>query len=333
MMIQSAYGVADTPRFYQDSSEKRSKNAETSPFAAQLLSSQSLFSSGLMNASGGASIFENRMLKVLNAIAQHIRSNAPNSGRFVSPAAASPIPSRLQIESVYQPLPTISAPVFDQLKNNPSENALGVLSARFESGNRDIEAIGYDRQGGTSYGKYQLSSRAGSMERFIRFLETKAPDWAARLQAAGPADTGSTEGVMPEAWKDIAAEDPVKFGNLQHAFIRRDYYNPARDMIQETTGLDFNEAPVALQEVLWSTAVQHGPTGATRIFTRAVDRFLTGNDFNQNSHDLIEDIFDLRSRQFGSSTTEVQNAVKNRFTQEKQLAFGLLDQPNPNRNS
>ena len=38
--------------------------------------------------------------------------------------------------------------------------AVGHLSARFESGKEGAAAIGYDGHGGTSYGKYQISSRA-----------------------------------------------------------------------------------------------------------------------------------------------------------------------------
>ena len=331
-MIQNTYGVANAPRFYQNSSGKNSSSSETSPFAAQLLSTQSMFSSGLNGSFGGASVFENRMFKVLTEIARHIHDNSADSGRLSGSASKSHIPSLIQIDLEYEPAAISSIPVSLELKDSARTSPLGALSARFESGNRNIEAVGYDRQGGTSYGKYQISSRAGSMERFIHFLEDKAPDWASRLQTAGPADTGSTEGRMPETWKAIAAEDPVSFGNLQHAFIRRDYYMPARDMILEQTGLNFDAAPVALQEVLWSTAVQHGSTGATRIFTQAIDKFLTQNDSTRNPQELIAEIFDIRSRQFGSSTAQIQDAVQNRFTQEKQLAFSMLDQANSNWN-
>lgn len=327
-MVQNAYGISNTPRFYQRTDEKSSQDGNTSAFATQLLSTQSLFSSGLTGSSGRASIFESRMLKLLNDIAQHIQHNSSNYKKISTSGVRSTLPSLTQIDLEYKSAAITPTPVLSELRESAPTNPLGTLSARFESGNRDIEAIGYDRRGGTSYGKYQISSRAGSMERFIHFLENKTPEWASKLQAAGPANTGSTAGKMPEAWKAIAAENPVQFGNLQHAFIRHDHYMPARDMILEQTGLNFDQAPVALQEVLWSTAVQHGPTGAARIFTQAADRFLTQSDSTQNPQDLIEEIFDIRSHQFESSTAKVQNAVKNRFTQEKQLAFAMLNQTN-----
>ncbi len=325
-MIQNAYGATKTPRFYENAGSNGSQAGESTSFAAHLLSSRSLFSPQLAGSSGSASIFENRMFKVLNEIARHIQSNSSPTLKLpisVSPTRTSSL-SRLGLDSqpVYSP-PTADSQV--EYVGTQPQQALGSLSARFESGNLGIEAIGFDHQGGTSYGKYQLSSRAGSMDRFIRFLEDKTPEWASRLEAAGPANTGSKEGAMPSVWKTIAAEDPVKFGNLQHAFIRRDYYMPARDMIHEETGFNFDEAPVALQEVLWSTAVQHGPNGAAHIFSQAADKFLAGNDLGGNPQELIEEIFSIRSSQFDSSTAQIQNAVKNRFTEEKQLAFNMLD--------
>ena len=59
-----------------------------------------------------------------------------------------------------------------------SSNTLGSLAARFESGSDGVAAIGYDRHGGTSYGKFQLSSRAGTMDSFISFLSKESPDLA-----------------------------------------------------------------------------------------------------------------------------------------------------------
>jgi hypothetical protein len=266
------------------------------------------------------------MFQVLHEIARHIRSQAPPNLNLSIPVSSRLNPSALR--SVPESRTIYSAPAAE----TPAESvepmtrqSLGSLSARFESGHLGIEAIGYDQQGGTSYGTYQLSSRAGSMDRFIRFLEDKAPEWASRLQGAGPANTGSREGAMPVVWKALATENPLKFGNLQHAFIRRDYYMPARDMIMEKTGYNFDAAPAALQEVLWSTAVQHGAGGAARIFSQAADRFLAGKDLDGNPHELIEEIFSIRSRQFDSSAAPVRNAVNNRFLEEKQLALNLLD--------
>jgi len=169
------------------------------------------------------------------------------------------------------------------------------------------------------------------MDRFLEFLDEKAPAWADRLRNAGPADTGSREGGMPEQWQAIAAENPERFGQLQHEFIAGETYEPARNMILQQTGLDFNNAPPALREVLWSTSVQHGPTGAAKIFNKVIDRFMDGAKEGNFNAKLIEGVYDTRVGQFGSSTQRVQQSVANRLNTEKQLALNMLGKSQINR--
>jgi hypothetical protein len=218
------------------------------------------------------------------------------------------------------------------------DGQVGALAARFESGKDGIAAIGYDRHGGTSYGKYQLSSRAGSIRRFLDFLKKEEPEWAGRLERAGAANTGSRSGRMPAVWKQLAAEAPERFEDLQERFIRQSHFLPAVEAVAEKTGLAFNGMPAALQEVLFSTAVQHGPAAAARIISRAVDSVgQTKLDPDRNTpealkkvgENLIRRIYALRSTQFGSSTPAVQNAVKGRLRQEMSMAITMLHTPAP----
>ena len=203
-------------------------------------------------------------------------------------------------------------------------DGLGQLSARFESGGDGVAAIGYDRNGGTSYGKYQIASRVGSMKNFLEFLDGEAPDISQRLRKAGPANTGSRRGGMPDAWRSIAKEQPERFEALQEGFIRESHYKPAVEAIAERTGLEADKLSPAMREVIWSTAVQHGPAGAARIFDRADD--LSGKPTDPAyERKLISNVYKLRAGQFGSSTDEVQAAVHNRFRQEKTLALNMLD--------
>ncbi len=204
------------------------------------------------------------------------------------------------------------------------ETGMGRLSARFESGGDGIAAIGYDRTGGTSYGKYQIASRVGSMKSFLSFLDGEAPDIAQRLRKAGPANTGSRRGGMPDAWRAIAAEQPERFEELQEAFIRESHYRPALEAIVQRTGLEENSLSPAMREVIWSTAVQHGPAGAARIFDRADD--LSGRPEDAAyERKLISNVYKIRAGQFGSSTSQVRAAVRNRFREEQQLALNMLD--------
>jgi len=215
-----------------------------------------------------------------------------------------------------------------------ANKGLGRLAAKFESGSEGIAAIGYDRKGGTSYGKYQIASRVGTMDAFISYLQDKAPDLAERLNAAGPANTGSKNGKMPAEWRAIAAAQPGRFEQLQGDFILTSHFEPAMRGIADSTGLAFEKMPAALQEVLFSTAVQHGPSGATRIISQAVQRVgaqkLQPSDGKKSAptkkaeEQLITQIYNLRAGQFVSSTDQVQAAVRNRLRQEMREALQML---------
>ena len=224
---------------------------------------------------------------------------------------------------------------------------IGGLSAQFESGEDGIAAVGYDRHGGTSYGKYQISSRAGTMDRFLDFARQAAPDIASRLEAAGPANTGGKTGEMPRVWREISEEQPDRFEALQERFIHESHYAPALQAVSRAAGLNKGALSPALREVLWSTAVQHGPAGATRIFARALDNMAehqsaaqeggqgdttvqagtakAGRNFEKQ---LIREVYAVRSGQFGSSSERVQAAVQNRLDREMKLALAMTDGKN-----
>jgi len=200
----------------------------------------------------------------------------------------------------------------------------GRLSAQYES-NNEIDCIGYDRRGGTSYGQYQIASKTGTMGYFIKFLEDKAPDLATRLKAAGSADTGGRTGRMPTVWKQIAASDPKRFEALQHEFIRSSSYAPAAKSIVLTTGVDVTKRSYALREVLWSTAVQHGPGGAERIFSQAIDKAEGTAGRQDFDKAVIEEVYRIRGQKFFRHNKRVREAVQSRFRDEKTTAIALLD--------
>lgn len=209
------------------------------------------------------------------------------------------------------------------IATNRPAHPFGDLSARFESGGSP-GAVGYDRVGGTSYGIYQISSKAGTFDRFLSFLDRQAPDMAQRLRAAGDADTGSKTGPMPSAWKTLAHEQGDKFARLQHDFIKESHFQPALKKISDLTGIDLTARHQAVAQVLWSTAVQHGATGSANIFARALQA--VGNlDSLDSDKSLIEAVYASRSRQFGSSSERVQGAVKSRFEGELKAALSMLD--------
>lgn len=227
------------------------------------------------------------------------------------------------------------------LTRNASTQGLGSIAALFESGEKGVAAIGFDRTGGTSYGKFQISSRAGTMNRFLGFLSEREPAWAERLRAAGPANTGSTQGKMPAEWARIAAESPERFEKLQTEFIKKDHYQPAREKILEQTGVDIESAKPALREALFSTAVQHGATGAARIFNQAIDKFLgkpgaqaaaaSASPAKGFEQALVSEVYNARQHQFGGSTEAVRASVRGRLRQEKDMVLAMLDKKGMSR--
>ena len=209
--------------------------------------------------------------------------------------------------------------------------AAGKLSGLFESGLDGSAAIGYDRTGGTSYGKYQIASKPGTLNEFLSFLDKKAPEWSRRLRNAGPSDTGGKQGRMPEEWKKMAAAEPERFEAMQQEFIQEKHFRPAMQYLGRLTGIEEQRLSQTMQEVVFSTAVQHGPGGACRIIARALER--VGLDKFASSvrevadkaeESMIRQVYDIRSEQFGSSTRQVQAAVKSRLQNELEAALNML---------
>jgi len=202
---------------------------------------------------------------------------------------------------------------------------MGVLSAAYESRGA-IDAIGYDGRGGTSYGLYQIASGVGTMRRFLDYLKDKAPDIASQLASAGPANTGGRHGAMASEWKSIAAANPNRFEALQQDFIRETHYQPALRSITLSTGEDLSKRSQAVREVLWSTAVQHGPNGAADIFTQSLDKLQAKGQANSDKA-LIEEVYAQRMAQFAGHG-RLRVAVSTRLADEKDSALSMLGDRN-----
>ena len=87
-------------------------------------------------------------------------------------------------------------------------------------------------------------------------------------------------------------------------------------------GYNTSDFSPAMQEVLWSTAVQHGPAGAARIFRQASANL--GQNSAHEQH-LIREVYDLRAQRFGSSSAQIQAAARKRMESEKLLALAMTE--------
>ena len=85
--------------------------------------------------------------------------------------------------------------------------------------------------------------------------------------------------------------------------------------------------------MVFSTAVQHGPGGAFRIVSRALDRVGEGrfssaldspDTFRQVGEELIKHVYAIRAGQFTSSSRQIQAAARERLRLEMREALSLL---------
>lgn len=125
------------------------------------------------------------------------------------------------------------------------------------------------------------------------------------------------------AWKAIAGTNPAKFQQLQHGFIKQSHYDPAANRIKSSLGFDVSKYSPAVQNVLWSTAVQHGSAGAVNVFRGA------GIRQGMSDAEIIRRVYNERAanngmKYFSRSSSGIRQSVVNRFRNEMQDALKML---------
>ena len=201
---------------------------------------------------------------------------------------------------------------------------LGILSAKYETGGRGpgVVSSGAGDYGGVSYGSYQMATNTGTVKSFV--TQSSFP-WRQDFQ-------GLTPGSPPfsACWKRIAANETDAFQKCQHEYIKQTHYDRLAAKILSEDFLDVNTRSSALQNAVWSTAVQHGP--GTPIVHRACSTLSYKQDDPKYDEQLIRAIYAERGRRkpdgnlayFGKSSPSVQTGVANRFKSECQDALAML---------
>lgn len=202
--------------------------------------------------------------------------------------------------------------------------ALGALSAKYETGGRGpgIVSTGSGDPGGVSYGSYQMATKMGVPAKFV--TQPGFP-WAKDFQGLAPGTAQFTA-----VWKRIAADQTDEFQKAQHGYIKKTHYDLLAAKILSDDDLDVNTRSHAVQDVVWSTAVQHG--GATPIVHRACASVTLAKTDPKYDEQLIRAVYAERGRRkadgnlayFSKSSPNVQTGVANRFKNELQDALAML---------
>src|SRR5437016_3117016 len=97
------------------------------------------------------------------------------------------------------------------------EHTLGKLSEKYESGGRGPGTVstGKGDPGGVSYGTYQLASKIGRADEFVK--KYYADDFKGLK--------GGTD-EFTKKWMQLAAKDPETLHANEHAFIKETHYAP-----------------------------------------------------------------------------------------------------------
>jgi hypothetical protein len=164
----------------------------------------------------------------------------------------------------------------------------------------------------------------GTVRRFVT-----QPDFPFRDRFAG-LTPGSA--AFTNVWKQLANTNREEFQNSQHEFIKRTHFDPLVQKIINEDGLNVLTRSHALQDVIWSTAVQHGP--GTNVPHVALANVRTQPDDPNFDRDFIIAIYAERGRKnpngvlarFSRNSPAVQRGVAQRFRDEQRDALQMLGQ-------
>ncbi len=214
---------------------------------------------------------------------------------------------------------------------------LGQTSKQYETGGRGAGTVssGVDDPGGVSYGSYQMTSQVKTREGKVIVGGTVA----AFVKDSSYADefAGLTPGsaAFSTKWKALAGSDGG-FAQEQHDYIKRTHYDKLVDRLQDK-GLDLSARGPAVQDALWSTAVQYGPgsdakPGGSGVFLKGMEaKFGKGYDLSRLSDkDIVGAVQDYKAEHVKALFPRVErqktlDSLKNRAENEKADLFKLAD--------
>ncbi len=201
---------------------------------------------------------------------------------------------------------------------------LGDLSARYESsGDPGTVSSGYGDPGGKSYGLYQFSSNAGTLDEYIQWLQDNGYWFGAEL-----AKHELTSEEFDAAWKWLANSDNRDvFADSQHLYTKQKFYDVAAAYLADNNWNIENHSEV-MKDVLWSRAVQYGPGQIVDMWTEAVHAIgypnLSYVDAANFDYDMIIAIYLKVCSSWDWNHSSLRDSLNNRFREECNEALSRL---------
>lgn len=201
---------------------------------------------------------------------------------------------------------------------------LGWLSEEAESGG-DPGAIssGVGDSGGISYGQYQFSSNMGIVQQFVEWLQGHLPPYDEYGRQLAQYEVNSEE--FKAKWLELAEVDHDGFLALQDEFSTPKYFDSGATNLIDRYGFDIQQRSFALECVLFSNCIQHGPYYGAEVFGDAAS--LAGQDLNSmTDYDIIYNIYQVKltDMSWSSGAPNQRPGLFARWEREREIALQML---------
>ena len=197
--------------------------------------------------------------------------------------------------------------------------------------------------GGVSYGIYQLSSTAGSVDSFVKFCQTSVNENIVNIGDRLAQFSVNTDEFNAE-WTAAANDFPDDFTAAQDAYAVEVYLDPAGSDLADAN-YDLSNHTQVMSAVVMSRAVQYSSGNVVELFEEAVARLGHPNLSYVNSPEfdaqLINEIYGFlidecddaqwngsiyhSPKDWCNGSAGVINGLRNRFVNERADALALID--------
>ena len=187
---------------------------------------------------------------------------------------------------------------------------LGFVSGEFESGGNP-GTVAKDNFG-YAYGAWQMNSKKGILPKFVESLKGD-PKFGklAELEIDSP--------EFQKEWASLAKQYPNEFLKKQHECISKNLFMPVFNYAKSA---GINVTNRAVQEALWSQAVQHGLSGNKKIIDAAASKLSP----QSKPEEIVRALYSARSNYInGLSTLDagLKEQLNSRYRKETSKALGV----------